>query len=866
MGFVFREQINPTTVGPFMFKDWAHNNTPGKKGFQTGVNASGERVVSKPWRDPPPALGVAGQTRRLGHSTADAFGTNTEMGRIGEQAFIDIAGGHLLHPEGRGELSPLDVRIDGYGFEVKSSSTLATGYKASPKPFEINEKRAFAKQIGVKPAMAIVVLDAAKGQAHAYWRPSLATGRLSRATGWRYLGSTLLPAQTASELFKEWAHNNVPGQKGFQPRTTVAEQAALDAEQALNQRVIPQGTPSGAWDPGSQEIRESIVAAFEKGGVADGYTRLHGGTPDTVVVAYEHKLLDGAITKRGFVYYDPAGDASAIVHISTFPHSAKPGYGLVTEVTVMPSKRGRGYGTRMYDYIQDHHLADMYETIGRSQSFTMVGRQFAISWLQHRLQVEGDRRDGFAAAEPSEWTAQRALEHVLNAPISDDGFDVPEGFKEWAHNNAPGKKGFQPREQTALDQVAEAQARVNAQGEAMPSEWYDPNDDTIDEVLSDADSGELVYQDEDLLVTRVTSLQGSPTAFDETLVFNYLDIGVMIANRSDDYDRPGHPPVWAVDMVAVKQSYRHMGTASSMYDHIQDYSGFNLYKTIGESYAFTTAGRRFAVRWLEHRLELEQDRASGMIGLTETVEWTAQLALEHVRNAPTRPDGMGSPEGESLEELFKEWAHNNVPGKKGFQSTNAARASATAATWDLYAEGTAAGAFGDGVNEIGYVYTSDGRKLSLNVDNTPIGSGGVGLSIDHLAEADLMNSVVVHTHPGDGLSSFSPHDVATLIASGGSEVRAITGDHVFVATNPHPGKRDDAAGWRVYRKIDRDLDTFRYVVQNFNLTPNRGETMAQCVDRLWHQSITVSLQQLHIPYRAYTIRDRGWELPEMPKP
>ena len=248
MGFVFREQINPTTVGPFMFKDWAHNNTPGKKGFQTGANASGERVVSKPWRDPPPALGVAGQTRRLGHSTADAFGTNTEMGRIGEQAFIDIAGGHLLHPEGRGELSPLDVRIDGYGFEVKSSSTLATGYKASPKPFEINEKRAFAKQIGVKPAMAIVVLDAAKGQAHAYWRPSLATGRLSRATGWRYLGSTLLPAQTASELFKEWAHNNAPGKKGFQPKAVAVVAAPVVAPSAptasLWQGKITGGTPT----------------------------------------------------------------------------------------------------------------------------------------------------------------------------------------------------------------------------------------------------------------------------------------------------------------------------------------------------------------------------------------------------------------------------------------------------------------------------------------------------------------------------------------------------------------------------------------------------------------------------------------------
>jgi hypothetical protein len=77
--------------------------------------------------------------------------------------------------------------------------------------------------------MSIVVLDPTRGQAHAYWRPGLATGRLSRATGWRYLGSTLLPAQTATELFKEWAHNNVPGKKGFQPRSTASPDAVRNA-------------------------------------------------------------------------------------------------------------------------------------------------------------------------------------------------------------------------------------------------------------------------------------------------------------------------------------------------------------------------------------------------------------------------------------------------------------------------------------------------------------------------------------------------------------------------------------------------------------------------------------------------------------
>jgi len=202
----------------------------------------------------------------------------------------------------------------------------------------------------------------------------------------------------------------------------------------------------------------------------------------------------------------------------------------------------------------------------------------------------------------------------------------------------------------------------------MEGDWFDPSDETIDEFLSDSDrGGELVYQDEDLLVTRIPH-----SGYDESLVFNYLDIGYVAVDRFQDFDREGHPDTWSIESVALKHEYRGTGASYDMYDHIQDYAPFNLYQAIGESHSFTPAGKAFAIRWLSHRLALEEDRASGLVGLTESIVWTAQLALEAVRNAPVVANGVGSPDGETLDEVFKEWAHNNMSGKKGFQSTRTA--------------------------------------------------------------------------------------------------------------------------------------------------------------------------------------------------
>ena len=146
-----------------------------------------------PWVDPPPPLGKGGERKPGGYSADRAFGTNTKLGRIGEKAFIELLGGEILHPEGQGEQSPLDVRVGDYGVEVKGVARRSTSYKASPKKHEIEEKEEAAKEMGVRPALSIVVMDADAKEAYVYWRDGLATGRLSKNTGWKFAGKTELP-------------------------------------------------------------------------------------------------------------------------------------------------------------------------------------------------------------------------------------------------------------------------------------------------------------------------------------------------------------------------------------------------------------------------------------------------------------------------------------------------------------------------------------------------------------------------------------------------------------------------------------------------------------------------------------------------
>ena len=169
-----------------------------KREGRYGPGTRGEvtpKDLEKPWQKPPPPKGLRrGKGLRGGYSSDKAAGTNTALGREGEAAFKRFLGSdaEVLHPPGKGEQSPLDIRFDGYGFEVKSVSTDSTEFKATPKKHEIEEKLAHAKQLGVKPALAIAVIDRDSNRAHFYYRDGMKGGRLSERTGWKYLGATPL--------------------------------------------------------------------------------------------------------------------------------------------------------------------------------------------------------------------------------------------------------------------------------------------------------------------------------------------------------------------------------------------------------------------------------------------------------------------------------------------------------------------------------------------------------------------------------------------------------------------------------------------------------------------------------------------------
>lgn len=179
------EKVPPTKPGPV-------GDQPSAEGNARPGETPGETVKPQDWTAPPPPVGKKGETTGgRGYSSDAAFGTNTKLGHVGEAAFLQIlGGGEILHPEGKGAQSPLDVHYDGYGFEVKAVSTKTLGYKATPKPHEIDSKQAHADELGVKSALAIVVIDSDTGKAHAYYRDGLKGGRLSEGTGWKYLGST----------------------------------------------------------------------------------------------------------------------------------------------------------------------------------------------------------------------------------------------------------------------------------------------------------------------------------------------------------------------------------------------------------------------------------------------------------------------------------------------------------------------------------------------------------------------------------------------------------------------------------------------------------------------------------------------------
>lgn len=214
---------------------WVESDHPrDPKDTATGGQFTGKQDEGLPtleWQDPPEPKGQAGERKAGGYSSDRAYGTNTTLGRVGEREFTELTGGKIMHPEGKGEQSPIDVVVGGYGYEVKAVSTESTSFKATPKKYEIAQKAAEAKRLGVKPALSIVVVDRDTNKAHVYWRPGLKGGRLSKNTGWRYAGSTSLDAETASGWDESEHPRYARGQSDggqFRPKDTAGDALSTD--------------------------------------------------------------------------------------------------------------------------------------------------------------------------------------------------------------------------------------------------------------------------------------------------------------------------------------------------------------------------------------------------------------------------------------------------------------------------------------------------------------------------------------------------------------------------------------------------------------------------------------------------------------
>lgn len=155
-------------------------------------------LLHQPWSPPPKPKGTFVGRGGAGGFTSDGAATSlTESGRIGEAAFQRLTGGTLMHPPGKGEMSPLDVEWDGYAFEVKAVWTDSSRFAAWPKPHEIESKLAEAERLGKKAALSLVVMDRETNLAKIYYRDGLHGGRLSESKGWKFMGEVQL---TISEL------------------------------------------------------------------------------------------------------------------------------------------------------------------------------------------------------------------------------------------------------------------------------------------------------------------------------------------------------------------------------------------------------------------------------------------------------------------------------------------------------------------------------------------------------------------------------------------------------------------------------------------------------------------------------------------
>lgn len=267
-----------------------------------------EKVEAQSWAKPPMPTGEGAQKGGKGYSSDEAYGTNTKLGHVGEKAFLDIlGGGEILHPEGKGAQSPLDVHYDGYGFEVKAVSTKSTAYKATPKKFEMEDKLAAADELGIKPALAIVVIDTRTGLAHGYYRDGLEGGRLSEGKGWKYLGSASLNKQEAEAAHLQEALAEAVAARQAAAGDPEAFVAALAREQAIREQLQEAGKYTERLHPRSRigrwvDVMGKLTGKQKDEGPRGRWLSLHG--EDVYVPRAKHWKLSHW---SGRTYVSPPG-------------------------------------------------------------------------------------------------------------------------------------------------------------------------------------------------------------------------------------------------------------------------------------------------------------------------------------------------------------------------------------------------------------------------------------------------------------------------------------------------------------------------------------------------------------------------------
>lgn len=140
---------------------------------------------------PPEPKGKAGG--KAGGFTATGH-TNTEVGDAVEAASNQVGFVSALE-EGKRQ-GPFDLAFEGnpeFVFECKACTTSATEYKAKPKKSEMEAKRKYAKNNGLKACTMIAVVDMKSRRVDFYWREGIGAFRLSKSgRGWNYAGRAKL--------------------------------------------------------------------------------------------------------------------------------------------------------------------------------------------------------------------------------------------------------------------------------------------------------------------------------------------------------------------------------------------------------------------------------------------------------------------------------------------------------------------------------------------------------------------------------------------------------------------------------------------------------------------------------------------------